>query len=346
MTLRVAFDDENKSYDIVIECGVLARAGSELELSGKVLVLTDDGVPQKYVKTVVDACTEPYVYTVPHGEKSKSLDSFGKICAFMLEKGFGRRDCVVAVGGGMVGDLAGFAAASYMRGVRFYNIPTTLLSQVDSSVGGKTAVNLGGVKNIVGAFYQPKKVLIDPDTLKTLTPRILAEGFAEVVKMAATDNAEFFSYLESCDISETHCMEYIIAEALKIKIEYVVNDEKESGARMALNFGHTVGHAIEALGGRYHGECVALGMMFMSEGEAKKRIENLLCRFGLPTTLDADADVLYSALTHDKKASDGKVSVVLVREIGKREIVKCPVEDMRAVIADGLSNMNSHRKED
>lgn len=336
MILKVEFEEKNKSYDIVIERGVISKAAHELMLDRKVLILTDDGVPRKYVDTVAMACREPHIFTVPQGEGSKSIECFGKICEHMLENGFGRRDCVVAVGGGMAGDLAGFVAASYMRGVDFYNIPTTLLSQVDSSVGGKTAVNLGGVKNIVGAFYQPKKVLIDPDTLSTLSERLLAEGFAEVIKMAATDNEDFFSYLENCDITAPNTMETVIAEALKIKINYVVNDEKESGMRMALNFGHTVGHAIEAQGGLYHGECVALGMLFMCTGKARDRIKNLLLKYGLPTEYSADADTLYGVLTHDKKASGGNVSVVRVDEIGNRRIEKCPIENMRKTIEDGL----------
>ena len=157
------------SYDITIERGVLKKAGQLLNLERKVLIVTDSGVPEEYSKAVAAQCKTPYIATVPEGEESKSLEIFEKLCAAMLEHGFTRSDCVVAVGGGVCGDLAGFAAASYMRGIDFYNIPTTVLSQVDSSVGGKTAVYFGGVKNIIGAFYQPKAVLIDPETLKTLS---------------------------------------------------------------------------------------------------------------------------------------------------------------------------------
>ncbi|MBR3936018.1 MAG: 3-dehydroquinate synthase, partial [Oscillospiraceae bacterium] len=166
------------NYDITIERGVLKRAGEIINLDRRVLIVTDSGVPEEYAKTVADQCKAPFVITVPMGEESKSLGTFEKLCAAMLEHGFDRSDCVVAVGGGVVGDLSGFAAASYMRGIDFYNIPTTVLSQVDSSVGGKTAVNFGKIKNIIGAFYQPKAVLIDPDTLKTLSERHFSNGLA------------------------------------------------------------------------------------------------------------------------------------------------------------------------
>ena len=185
-----------RSYDIVIRRGCLNEAGRLLNLDRKVCIVTDEGVPGQYAQAVAQQCKDPVTVTVDAGEETKTLNTVTAICRAMAERGFTRGDCVVAVGGGMVGDLAGFAAASYMRGVDFYNIPTTLLAQVDSSIGGKTGVNLDGVKNIVGAFHQPKGVLIDPDTLSTLSPRLYAEGMAEAVKMALTSDAALFEGLE------------------------------------------------------------------------------------------------------------------------------------------------------
>ena len=174
MTLSMNLGEN--SYDIVVKRGVLREAAGYLKLDRRVLIVTDDGVPAAYSDTIAEACKYPIKVSVPAGEGSKSFPTFERLCRVMLEKGFTRTDAVVAVGGGVVGDLAGFAAASYMRGIDFYNIPTTFLSQVDSSIGGKTAINLEGVKNIIGAFYQPKKVLIDPEVLRTLPQRQLSSG--------------------------------------------------------------------------------------------------------------------------------------------------------------------------
>ena len=172
------------SYDIIVQRGILACANQHLNLNRRVLVVTDTGVPKEYADTIAKQCKESFIYTVEMGEASKSIEVFEKLLHAMLNNGFSRNDCVVAVGGGVVGDLAGFAASTYMRGIDFYNIPTTLLSQIDSSIGGKTAINFGGVKNIVGSFYQPKMVVIDPELLKTLPPRQFSNGLAEAIKMS------------------------------------------------------------------------------------------------------------------------------------------------------------------
>ena len=194
MILNVGLGE--RAYDIVIERGCLAKASALCNLDRKVLVVTDSGVPLEYAHAVADQCAEAHLAIVAQGEQSKSLEVFGTLLQTMIEAQFTRGDCVVAVGGGIVGDLAGFVAASYMRGVDFYNIPTTVLAQVDSSIGGKTAINLGGYKNMVGAFYQPKKVLIDLDVLHTLPRRQIANGLAEAVKMSLTSDAQLFGLFE------------------------------------------------------------------------------------------------------------------------------------------------------
>lgn len=306
------------SYDITIEKGVLRKAGDILDLDRKVLIVTDSGVPAEYSKTVAARCREPFIETFPMGEESKSLSVFEKLCGSMLEHGFTRTDCVVAVGGGVCGDLAGFAAASYMRGIDFYNIPTTVLSQVDSSVGGKTAVNFRGIKNIIGAFYQPKAVLIDPDTLKTLSPRHFSNGLAEAVKMSLTFDKEFFELFESSDAHEH--IEEIITRSVMIKAKVVEQDEKESGLRKVLNFGHTIGHAIESTektDGFYHGECVSLGILPMCSPETRERVSAVLRKLSLPTEYHGDIKKLIAAASHDKKFSGEKVTVITLPEIGK-----------------------------
>ena len=254
----------------------------------------------------------------------------------MMDYGMTRTDCVVAVGGGVVGDLAGFVAASYMRGVDFYNIPTTMLAQVDSSIGGKTAVNLGSVKNIVGAFYQPKAVLIDTDVLKTLSKRHLAAGLAEAVKMSLTSDAELFSLFENGEINEEN-IEHVIARALEIKRKVVEADEKESGLRKILNFGHTLGHGIEAeegLLGLYHGECVALGMLPFAGDEVRARLVAVLKKLGLPTEYRGNLDAAIELVAHDKKREGGSVSAIFVDEVGTARIEKLTLDEFENLVKE------------
>jgi len=310
MTLTVTLP--HQSYDITVARGALTRASQLLNLRRRVLIVTDTGVPAGYAQTIADQCQSPVIVTIEQGEAHKSLATFETLCRTMLQENFTRKDCVVAVGGGVVGDLAGFAAASYMRGIDFYNIPTTLLSQVDSSIGGKVAVNFEGLKNILGAFYQPSAVLIDPDTLSTLDARQVASGMAEVIKMAITFDADFFAALEA----EQPPMEEIIYRSLQGKRRVVEEDEKEAGLRKVLNFGHTIGHAIESQGGYLHGECVAMGMLPMCAPDLRDRVAAVLERYHLPTRFTGDADKLFSAAEHDKKATATGVAVVTVSAIG------------------------------
>ena len=320
---------DNGCYDIVLERGSLKKAGQLLELDRRVLVVTDEGVPPEYAGCVASRCREAIVVTVPRGEGSKSFEQLERLLSAMLEASFTRGDCVVAVGGGVVGDLSGFAASCYMRGIDFYNIPTTLLAQVDSSVGGKTAVNFGGVKNIVGAFYQPKKVIIDPGTLKTLERRQLMAGLAEAIKMAATSSAELFEIIEKSEDLDADLPE-IIRRSLCIKRDVVEQDPKENGLRRILNFGHTVGHAVEGFnkGKLLHGECVALDMPPMCSGEALERVTKVLKKYGLPTEIEQSADELMPYLKHDKKMTADLVKVVLVDKIGQFRICDMRPEDI------------------
>ena len=241
----------------------------------------------------------------------------------MLNNNFSRKDCVVAVGGGVVGDLSGFAASAYMRGIDFYNVPTTLLSQIDSSIGGKTAINFGGVKNIVGAFYQPKRVLIDPELLSTLSKRQISNGLAEAIKMALTSDGELFDIFENKDIEEN--LDEIIIRSLNIKKNVVEQDEKESGLRKILNFGHTVGHGIESSEGMnelYHGDCVALGMIPMCSENIRIRVIKVLKKCNLYRKLNYDWDKITEAAFHDKKADGTYVTVITVNEVGSFEMTK------------------------
>ena len=328
------------SYEIVVERGLLAKAKEYLNLRRRVLVVTDTGVPAHYAQAVASQCKEGVICTVEQGEDSKSLETFGTLLQTMLDHGFSRGDCVVAVGGGVVGDLAGFAASAYMRGVDFYNIPTTLLSQIDSSIGGKTAINFGGVKNIVGAFYQPKKVLIDPDLLSTLPPRQISNGLAEAVKMALTSDGALFDLFEQGDLENN--IDEIILRSLQVKKSVVEQDEKEAGLRKILNFGHTVGHGIESSAEPhlYHGECVALGMLPMCGEGIRPRVLAVLKQCGLYRKVDYRWDKIAEAAFHDKKANGDSVTVVYVNKVGsfemKTEQCTSVIENARNVL-EGLA---------
>ncbi len=322
----------NDGYTVTVERGALRRVGTLCRLDRKVLIVTDDGVPARYAEAVFAACREPYLAVVPQGEGSKSFAVLERLLTDMLERGFSRKDCVVSVGGGVVSDLAGFAAATYMRGIDFYAVPTTVLSEVDASVGGKTAINLGGVKNIVGAFYRPKAVVIDPETLATLPPRQIASGLGEAVKMAVTFDAAFFTEFENGDPLSK--IDAIIARAVTLKRDVVERDEKEQDLRRVLNFGHTIGHGIESAAGGalHHGECVAIGMLPMCSDKVRARLLPVLKRLGLPTAADLDPEAVYAAMLHDKKSTENGVAAVFSDEIGSYRIETVRPEALRARI--------------
>ena len=354
-----------ESYDIVLEHGSLGKCGTLLNLDRKVLIVTDTNIPISYANAVASASKDPFIVKITAGEGSKNLHTFEMLLTKMLECSFTRKDCVVAVGGGVIGDLSGFAAACYMRGIDFYNIPTTVLSQVDSSIGGKTAIDLAGIKNIVGAFYQPKKVIIDIDVLQSLPARQINNGLAEALKMSMTSDPELFEIFENEDISSN--MDVIIERSLKIKRAVVEQDEKELRLRKVLNFGHTIGHAIESESARcsevytanpkpnhassydenpsesmaqctaqnsalYHGECVALGMIPMCAAPVRERLLPILRKLNLPTKCHYDPEKVYEIMRHDKKSAGDTVSIVKVNEIGSFEIESVKFEDIRPLI--------------
>lgn len=315
------------SYNIELNRGNLHKAGELLNLNRKVMIVTDTGVPIEYAKIIATGCRESYIKVVNQGEGSKSLQTAEEILTEMLNHEFSRKDCVVAVGGGVVGDLAGVVASLYMRGIDFYNVPTTVLSQVDSSIGGKTAVNLGGIKNVVGAFYQPKAVLIDPDTLQTLPERQIVNGLMEAVKMGATSDPELFYIFKDGNWKEN--IDLIIEKALLVKKYVVEQDEKESHLRKILNFGHTIGHGFESVakGKLLHGEYVALGMLYMCNNEVREQLLEIYASLGfaVPNVSEFDLDEVKKAILHDKKANDKNCSVVYVSQIGDGQIEEWPM---------------------
>ena len=345
MTLNVRLGDNG--YGIIIERGALKYAKEMLGGHRRVMIVTDTGVPAQYADAVSSACRRAYTYILEQGEASKNGRELWSILSFMTDSGFDRGDCVVAVGGGACGDIAGFAAAVYMRGIAFYNIPTTLLSQVDSSVGGKTGIDAFGVKNVIGAFKQPEKVLIDPDVLSTLPKRQINNGLCEALKMAATSDPALFEIFERGDVYGS--LDIIIERSLRVKISVVEADEREAGLRRVLNFGHTMAHAIEQETGyvRYnHGEAVAIGMcgamdisrhLGLVDDATVQRVVNLIERLGLPTKAEGcTVDAMYAGIFHDKKTVNGKVNWVLADRIGHTIVKNDVPEDVVRVAMAGV----------
>jgi 3-dehydroquinate synthase len=337
----------DRAYDILIGPGLLARAGGEItsRLKGrKAAIITDEHVAPLYLEALMDALQtdgiEAVSLTLPAGEKTKSFDHLATVCDMVLAARIERNDAVIALGGGVIGDLAGFAAGIVRRGVRFVQIPTSLLSQVDSSVGGKTGVNSRHGKNLLGVFHQPDLVLADTSILDTLSPREFRAGYAEVAKYGLIDNPAFFEWLEKNwkQVFEGGPERIeAIAVSCQSKADVVVEDEREMGRRALLNLGHTFGHALEAAtqydsARLVHGEGVAIGMVLAHEFSTRlnlaspddaKRVEAHLKAVGLPTRMSEipgdlpGADVLLGAIMQDKKVKGGKLTFILTRGIGQ-----------------------------
>lgn len=332
------------NYDILIDKGILDISGeliSKVIKKGKALVVTDDNVDRFYGKQVmhslIDAGIEAMKFVFPHGEASKSHSTLLSIYEYMALNGYTRSDFIVALGGGVVGDTAGYAAATYMRGIDFIQIPTTVVSQADSSVGGKTAVDINGGKNLVGAFHQPRLVICDTNTLDTLTPEFFSDGMAEVIKHGMIKSAELFKILLNKDIKEN--IVDIMKRNVSIKGQVVENDEREKGERMLLNFGHTLGHALEkyySFTGLTHGCAVAIGMSTfthiaerrgMCKSGVADKLDALLEKCGLPLTDKAPLHELYTLSLRDKKHLADGMNIVICSDIGKSEVVKMSVDE-------------------
>ena len=321
---------------VIIERGCHTHLADYMDFGGKVMVVTDDNIPASLKETVMCQFEDAILAEVPQGEKAKSLEIYTDLLATLLENGFSRRDFVIALGGGVVGDLAGFVASTYKRGCRFVQIPTTTLAQIDSSIGGKVAINMNGIKNCVGSFYHPETVFVDTDTLKTLSDRHFYNGLAEAVKAGCIGDEILFDIFKNhADELNTDSpyLDEIITRSLLFKRDVVQKDEKEQNLRKILNFGHTIGHAIESLYNLkdyYHGECVANGMMMITENaQIKKDLAEIFAKMHIPFISDLDTDKCIEFIKNDKKAAGGAVDIVKVDCIGTAYIEKTAIEDMR-----------------
>ena len=337
-----------RAYNIHIGEGILQQAGIYLRKvfdGQKIAVVTDSNVAPLYAEQLENSLTQAgydiHRITIPAGEESKSHEMLLQLYHEMLNFGLTRTDLIIALGGGVVGDLTGFAASTLLRGIPFVQIPTTLLAQVDSSVGGKVAVNLPEGKNLVGSFYQPKMVLIDPVCLRTLDNRVLADGMAEVIKYGAICDKDLFAMLENIkNVEELFAkITEIIYTCCDIKRRVVEEDEMDTGGRMILNFGHTFGHAIEkyfGYGTYTHGEAVAVGMcMACAYGEkigltpsgTEERMKEILKNYQLPVQVDMPKDAFVSAMAVDKKGEGSRINLILLEEIGRVCIRKIDKKD-------------------
>lgn len=303
-----------------------------ISLDCKVMVITDGGVPKQYHEEVLKQCKNGYLFVAKQGEETKSLEVYEQILQKLLALDFSRKDLIIALGGGVIGDLSGFVAGTFKRGMRFASIPTTTLSQIDSSIGGKVAVNMGEVKNVVGTFYHPEAVLIDLNTLSTLPERHYNNGLVEAVKAGLIGDAELFELFEKTEHIEND-LEEIIVRALRVKKNVVEQDEKEENLRKILNFGHTIGHAIESiyhLEGYYHGECVGIGMMMILEKEEiRERLRKVLCKLNVPLSADYDVEEVIHFIKKDKKANGKYVTVVQVDKVGEAKLLPIEIESLR-----------------
>lgn len=334
MTIHIPLP--NHPYNVHIENSLLGSFSSYLTSLDDYVVITDSGIPKDYVTTVKEQLNDALIFTIPEGEDSKNLNNYQAIIEEMLDQNVPKSATIIALGGGVVGDLAGFIASTYMRGIDFIQIPTTLLAQIDSSVGGKVAVNSKNAKNAIGAFYQPKAVFIDPLVLSTLEARQLHSGLAELIKYGVIKDSTILDTLEKEDLSK-HIAD-LIKKAVTIKRDIVLEDEFDQGIRHILNYGHTIGHAIEQHSNYHylHGEGVAIGMALMSkQTDFYPRLRTILEKFDLPYQSPYPIEDLLPYIIRDKKISKKYLNLVIVNTLGEAEITPVSLDKINQYL-EGL----------
>ena len=337
----------SKSYDVIIGSNLLDNIGQQLNFTlkkvCKIAIISDSNVFPLYgsivSESLVNSGFEVISYTFPAGESSKTADTYLEILNFLAENQLTRSDAILALGGGVTGDMAGFAAATFLRGIPYIQVPTSLLAMVDSSVGGKTAIDLPAGKNLVGAFYQPRIVICDLNTLNTLPESVFCDGCAEVIKYGVLYDAKLFAHLESEGLAFDQ--EAVISRCIELKRNVVAEDEFDNGARQKLNLGHTIGHGVEAQSNFAvtHGQAVAIGMAIISKAHCKtiySRLVSVLQKFNLPTATDFTAKQLFASALSDKKRSGGTVNLIVPENIGKCKIIPTPIDELESLIEEGL----------
>ena len=350
--MKIVKVSASKAYEVKIGSGLLQTAGAEISARikpGIAAIVSDSNVAPLYEgilrKSLESVGFSVISYVFPAGETGKNGENYLSLLNFLAQNHVTRSDCLIALGGGVVGDLTGFAAASYLRGIAFVQVPTTLLAAVDSSVGGKTAINLEKGKNLVGAFYQPRLVLCDIDTLNTLPEDIFRDGCAEVIKYGILYDEQLFAYLQETGLNFDR--ESVISRCVELKRDVVAEDEFDTGARMKLNLGHTIGHSVETQShfNISHGKSVSIGMAIVSRAGAsygfcdpatRDSIIHILEKFQLPVSCSYSAESLFHAALSDKKRMGSKVNLIIPERIGFCRIVPTPVEALQSFIAAGL----------
>lgn len=344
--MKIVTVNASTKYEVKIGSGLLPTLGAEVAavVRGRTAVIVSDSNVWPLYGNIVQNSLEitgfsVLSYVFPAGESSKNGNTYLSLMNFLAENRITRGDCLIALGGGVVGDLTGFAAATYLRGIAYIQVPTTLLAAVDSSVGGKTAIDLERGKNLAGAFYQPKLVLCDIDTLNTLADDIFRDGCAEVIKYAVLYDTKLFAHLQDKGLSFDR--EAVITRCVELKRDVVAEDEFDTGARMKLNLGHTIGHGIEKASNYEisHGKAVAIGMAIVCKaGNAGvyAKIKDILVQFGLPTVTIFDCNTLFEAALSDKKRSGDTVNLIVPKGIGNCVIQPTSIENLKTFIQEGL----------
>lgn len=315
---KIEVNIPGKEYNVLIEKGILKNIDKYIDKNREIVIISDENIPKQYINTIKPLLANPLCLFVPQGETSKSMEMAYSLLNSLIDNKITRGALIIALGGGVIGDLAGFVASIYLRGVDYIQIPTTLLSQIDSSVGGKVGINAITMKNAIGAFKQPKLVLIDPDTLSTLDQRQLSSGVSEMIKYGLIASKTLFKDIATKNIFED--IEEYIYQCVTIKKDVVTQDEFDYGLRQLLNYGHTIGHAIEQYS-KYsllHGEAIAIGMYLMAKGtDFEKELLNVLNKYNLPSTFEYDNDAIYEIIRTDKKANGNTLNIIMVKELGK-----------------------------
>lgn len=328
MKLNVNLKD--KSYEVIVEKGIIKNITPYVDIEKKFLIVSDDRIPNVYINTIKKQLRKVDVFIFPHGENNKSLDNYKLIIDRLVKEDFSRKDYMIALGGGVVSDLAGFVASTYKRGMNLINIPTTTLAMVDASVGGKVALNFDKLKNVIGSFYHPNCILIDIDTLETLPKRHYINGVIEALKTGMIGDKELYNIFFNGDYRDH--IEEIIYRSLQYKIKIVEQDEKEENIRKVLNFGHTFGHAYETyflMKNYLHGEAVALGIVTISKDKPYlEDIKKIFTKWGIKLNINVEKDKIINIIRNDKKCDDDIVDLIIVDEIGKSKIVPTKIEDL------------------
>lgn len=342
MEIKIALQES--SYSIFTGRNILKDIASFYNFSNhKVLIVTDSNIPNEYYSLIKEKINVVDTLILSPGEDSKSFNSYLQIQEKLLEHNFSRKDIVIALGGGVIGDLVGFASSTYKRGLTFINIPSSTLSMIDSSIGGKTAINFNGIKNVIGSFYQPSLVLIDFDLLKSLPQRHFNNGLIEALKAGYIYDPSILD-LFSQDINSN--LEEIIIKSIIVKKHFVEEDEKEQNIRKILNYGHTFGHGFESLGGfndsLYHGEAVGLGMLVVSKD--KERLISYLNKLDIKYDFEISSQELIKIILNDKKVDGKYIDLILVDNIGESYIKKTSIEDLISILEGGLEYVRRFRK--